>query len=309
LGPFRIHSSEFFSDFPIPDSSTSLIDVSLQRCPPPETLPNATQIGDFAHLQGKNLVLNFEFGLRFYISDRNEIFYDYPTDTDERLFKLRLLGTVWCALCFLNGLLPIHASAVLPPEGHQVRDLVAFSGPPGAGKSTIIAGLMKRGWQIFADDLIAMGGAGQGNLAYPGHKLLRLSEATCEHLNLGKGPEVLPESIWKYFQVEKKVYAETDFFKNINPVILKSIFIISNNEGYTTPKICKKVTGHQKLVKFGKCIQYIDGAKEFIGNREIMENIISATNGMEIYDLRTVHNWDRFDDTLDLIEKSIFSSD
>ncbi len=65
-----------------------------------------------------------------------------------RAVQLYLLGSAWGALCYQRGLLPLHASAVQVGDG-----AVAFSGPTGAGKSSLVAALTQHGYALLSDDL------------------------------------------------------------------------------------------------------------------------------------------------------------
>lgn len=83
---------------------------------------------------------------------------------------LYLEGSVYAAAACLNGLFPLHASAVAVGGG-----VVAFTGPAGAGKSTLLAGLSARGWPMFCDDTLIAQVGDRGDLAcLPGHKRLKL---------------------------------------------------------------------------------------------------------------------------------------
>ena len=85
---------------------------------------------------------------------------------------LWLNGSVYAAVACLNGLYPIHASAVAD------RGLVyAFTGPSGAGKSTLVTGLGQRQFPLFCDDtlLLDLSDPAQA-IALPGHKRLKLTE-------------------------------------------------------------------------------------------------------------------------------------
>jgi len=63
--------------------------------------------------------------------------------------EIFLLGPVWATLCHQRGLLPLHASAIL-----RDRDITAFAGRSGAGKSTIAALMHSLNYQLFADDIL-----------------------------------------------------------------------------------------------------------------------------------------------------------
>ena len=92
-------------------------------------------------------------------------------DPDE--LELWLYGTVYAAVACLNGLYPVHASAVA--WNGQVH---AFTGPSGAGKSTLVAGLGQRGLPLFCDDTLLLTFDDPAQVvALPGHKRLKLTEA------------------------------------------------------------------------------------------------------------------------------------
>lgn len=67
---------------------------------------------------------------------------------DIRVF---LLGTVFAALCYRRGLLPLHASCVR--IGGRA---VALAGASGMGKSTLAAALMRRNHAVLADDVTVL---------------------------------------------------------------------------------------------------------------------------------------------------------
>lgn len=78
----------------------------------------------------------------------HEIIVKPEPEAGPREVRLFLLGSAWAALCYLRGILPLHAS-VVQVGGHGV----AFCGPTGAGKSTLAAWLVERGYRLVGDDL------------------------------------------------------------------------------------------------------------------------------------------------------------
>jgi hypothetical protein len=85
--------------------------------------------------------------------------------------SLWLNGTLYAAIASLNGLLPIHASAVA--AGGSV---FAFTGPAGSGKSTLIAALGARGFPMFCDDTMVLDLSDPDQIVcLPGHKRLKLT--------------------------------------------------------------------------------------------------------------------------------------
>lgn len=89
-------------------------------------------------------------------------------DIDEE--SLWLNGSVYAAVASLNGLLPIHASAVAA-NGR----VFAFTAPAGGGKSTLVAALGKHGLPMFCDDTLVLDLADPDRIVcLPGHKRLKL---------------------------------------------------------------------------------------------------------------------------------------
>lgn len=81
-------------------------------------------------------------------------------------------GSVYTAVACLNGLYPLHASAV-EYEGR----VYAFTGPSGAGKSTLVSALGQKGLPLFCDDTLLLDLSAPGPvIALPGHKRLKLTE-------------------------------------------------------------------------------------------------------------------------------------
>jgi hypothetical protein len=93
-------------------------------------------------------------------------------DADVSEESLWLNGTVYAAIASMNGLLPIHASAIAS-EGK----VFAFTGPAGAGKSTIVAALGRYGLPMFCDDTLVLDLSDPDRImCLPGHKRLKLRE-------------------------------------------------------------------------------------------------------------------------------------
>lgn len=89
---------------------------------------------------------------------------------EEELWRF---GSVYAAIACLNGLYPIHASAV----GWEGK-VHAFTGPSGAGKSTLVAGLGQRGLPLFCDDTLLLSFDDPARIvALPGHKRLKLTDS------------------------------------------------------------------------------------------------------------------------------------
>jgi hypothetical protein len=121
-------------------------------------------------LDGDRFLLRAEGEHYFYYRKGEGIIVERGAGADLTEESLWLNGSVYSAIASMNGLLPIHASAVA--VGASV---FAFTGPPGAGKSTIVAALASRGLPMFCDDTLVLDLSDPGRIVcLPGHKRLKL---------------------------------------------------------------------------------------------------------------------------------------
>lgn len=88
-----------------------------------------------------------------------------PTSVEEVL-----RGPVCSLFLVEHGFEPLHAGAVVLGRG-----CAAFAGAPGAGKSSLIAHLVRSGARFLADDVLPLRFAGRGVRAWPGLPQLRLA--------------------------------------------------------------------------------------------------------------------------------------
>jgi hypothetical protein len=108
--------------------------------------------------------------------------------------SLWLNGSVYSAVASLNGLLPIHASAVAFDGG-----VFAFTGPAGAGKSTLVAALGDRGFPMFCDDTLVLDLSDPDRvICLPGHKRLKLTPHALELTGAARLEEV-SRTVDKYY--------------------------------------------------------------------------------------------------------------
>ena len=115
-------------------------------------------------------------------------------DADLSEESLWLNGSVYAAIASLNGLLPIHASAVA--LGGQV---FAFTGPGGAGKSTLVAALGDRGLPMFCDDTLVLDLSDPERIiCLPGHKRMKLRPDALD-LSGAKRQEKVSQTVDKFY--------------------------------------------------------------------------------------------------------------
>ncbi|WP_144096684.1 hypothetical protein [Croceicoccus sediminis] len=122
----------------------------------------------FNRIEGDEFVLRDEgFACRYRKGEGITVQLDDPTKAG--LLDLFLAGSIHSAVAAINGYTALHASAV-EVDGKAI----AFTGPPGAGKSTTAAAMRARGLAIVADDTLVVDMAGPHPMCLPGHKRLKL---------------------------------------------------------------------------------------------------------------------------------------
>ena len=99
-----------------------------------------------------------------------------PEATEWRAY---LLGPVLAVICYLRGLLPIHASAVR--IGGRA---IGIAGRSGAGKSTLAVALAHRGHAAITDDICVCTGLPGSPLVIPTYPAFRLSPESLQALRI-----------------------------------------------------------------------------------------------------------------------------
>lgn len=145
-------------------------ETRLRQGPVPREL-DGHPVRDGTHwLSGDAFLLRAPAGVGLLYRRGEGITLEHAPDADLRDVDLWLNGTLYAAVAAMNGLLPLHASAV----AHEGR-VYAFTGPPGAGKSTLCAALGHCGMPLFCDDTLIVDLGEPGSLiGLPGHKRLKL---------------------------------------------------------------------------------------------------------------------------------------
>jgi len=159
---------------------------------------------------------------RILVKDGQEIIIQPSLGADARDISVYLTGSVSAAILLQRGIIPMHASAVII-DGKAVL----FTGTSGAGKSVMLAEMLRRGFTALADDLSAIQLDINGNLkvapAYPGNRLWK------DALNsMGRSQDARQEFRLNH-QLEKYVLPVTKF--GDHPVPLGAIFVLPGDGG------------------------------------------------------------------------------
>lgn len=175
-----IESELDLPELPLCTQETSAPDVSIRIAKvPPDGLPEGKQLGPFLWVTPDQLWLQVPRIARFWVRGGHNIDIDPEPGIDEDSLRVFLLGSALGALLFQRGHLVLHGNAIR--IGNQVMVCV---GQSGAGKSSLAAGFMQRGYDILADDVVPVDAQCR---ALPGFPRIKLWQDVADKLNIDTG--------------------------------------------------------------------------------------------------------------------------
>jgi hypothetical protein len=122
---------------------------------------------------GGDLLFGYEGRARFRLDPSASRLECAPEDAAALDWQRVLISRVLPLISIAHGREALHASAVETPLG-----AIAIAAPSEAGKSTLARELVRRGWPLFADDVVVLEATGGSVEAHPGSP----------HMNLGELP-------------------------------------------------------------------------------------------------------------------------
>ena len=145
-----------------------------------------------------------------------------PCGGGDREVGAYLAGTVWAALLLQRGIVTFHASAAEFEAGAAL-----FLGRSGAGKSSLLGALLKRGRAMLADDVAGVVlDAGGRPVALPAYPRLRLCEDAVDALGW-RGQAQAREREW--MQPEKYRMPAPRF--RASPLRVCALFLLDSGHG------------------------------------------------------------------------------
>jgi hypothetical protein len=141
-------------------------------------------------------------------------------EVPDQILRSYLLGSGVGALLIQRGLLVLHGNA-LEKKGRAI----VCVGASGAGKSTLACALMRQGWKLLADDLVALTSGGE---VLPGIPRIKLWEDAA--LAFGLNPRSLPE-IHAYGGRRKVVLMGERIERASLSAALEAVYLLAPREG------------------------------------------------------------------------------
>lgn len=136
----------------------------------PQTLQGALKQAPTYAIARDAFLLKLPSGLAFHYQQGKGVTVSRPPHVTDAEVALFFNGSVYGAIAWINGFVPLHASAIV----HDGR-VHAFTGHSGAGKSTLVAALGGAGFTHFCDDVLVLDMRDPNAiLCLPGHKKMKL---------------------------------------------------------------------------------------------------------------------------------------
>ncbi len=130
---------------------------------------------DSAHVVCKG---HFEFLVS---GDGKQVRWRKLNDVSDEALLTYLMGQVLSFCLLTRGIEPLHATAVVV-DG----EAIAFLGSSGAGKSTMAAAFLQKGYSLLTDDVLVLQPDGDKLLAYPSLPRLKLTPETADAFFSGR---------------------------------------------------------------------------------------------------------------------------
>lgn len=163
----------------------------------PEKLVNPRSDKDWFQADNREFLLHIQGIARYCIQDGCRITITPENGADEDEVLLFLMGSAMGALLHQRNVLVLHAGAIMVNGRGRI-----FLGPSGIGKSTLAAGLYKRGYPFLTDDVCAITLIDGIITVIPGFPLLKLCTDVLDRLETErKGLKCIrgPQGFEKYF--------------------------------------------------------------------------------------------------------------
>lgn len=173
---YRAYGLIFCSDRELPElpaydtSPTDQIDVTICQGEVPDGLVDPTSTGVLYEASANTFLLKLQDIGRYLIRNGNEIIIEPAPNACPNDIRVFMLGSAFGALLHQRQMLVMHASTIHTPSG-----AVLFSGHSGAGKSTMLGEMLRRGYKMIVDDVcgVVLDEAGQP-IVLPGYPRTRL---------------------------------------------------------------------------------------------------------------------------------------
>ncbi len=257
----------------------------------PDRLQDALYDSGTYAISRDEFLLRVPNGLAYHYSRDRGVTYTRPETVTDAEVQLFLNGSVYGAVAWLNGFVPLHASAIV----HDGR-AYAFTGHSGAGKSTLAAALCRRGFRLLTDDVMVLATDGDGKfIALPGHGRFKLWKDALPLTDAEMGQRVRPEM--------EKFFAHPRTGSHPSPIPVACLYFLDATS--LEKARTEEVKGSQAFDRIATALYrrgYHSRVYDKVQNFAMLKKLLDQVP-LRVFDRPFAK--DKFEQSLDLIEAEI----
>jgi hypothetical protein len=266
---YSVFGLNISSELEIPELPSALFDrpdVRITLGTNPEQLPDPVGSGVLYQAKKDDLLFRLKTVGSYRVQHGNTITVERLNNATDEEVRLFLLGSAFGAMIHQREMLPFHGSTVVKNGGAWV-----IGGSSGAGKSSLAATLVRRGFDLLADDISVIKMEASQPVVYPGIPHLKLWEDVMKKLeeDLSLYPKVRPQLL-KYRKPAGKEFINA-------PTPLHGIVILGtmNNPGFEL-KTIKGVEKFNLLKNNTYRYQYLNGLEKTVQHFRLATALASS---------------------------------
>lgn len=295
---YHAYGLDFCSSFALPEllgsdraNADDAVEVKILRAQPAQDRPFPDR---WYRISPDEAFIYFDQIGLFSINNGREISVAPLPDVEERLVRVPLLGASMAVLLYQRGKFVLHASAV--SVGGRA---IAFMGDKGYGKSTMAAMLCGLGYQLLADDVVAVDlHEVELPMIIPGFPQLKLNpDSLVEAFN--DDPETMPAIA---SHLDKRSRRVDEFCKVSQP--LEAIYVLGGGENIRISQL-QSQQAVQALIANSYTARF---AADWIENGLAASNLrhcVEITNQTPVFLLERPHDLSKLRDVAHAVEEHI----
>jgi hypothetical protein len=268
-------------------------DLSIHQGPIRCQLPPDSQVQPRTILPSEDAITIYWPGVgTFLLEDGRYMTVDSLPDTPAHMVRLFILGTSLALLLHQRKDVTVIHASVASINGQAI----AFVGPKGAGKSTMVALLHQHGHALLSDDLLVARMDSNTPQALPGFPHLKLWPDTAELVGQAAStlPRLRPE-------LDKRGQRLNSDFR-LEPVPLAAICILAEGESVALRPLpahtgCLALLPHWYGARFGHDLLSL------LGTARHFQECAALANRVPILVLERPHDLSRAPDTIHLLRE------
>ena len=238
---WRVRSSR-----PLPETlpwgdGDSAVDIAVTHGKVPTHIGERSADLPYIEVGTNGCVLIDATPLTRYLVSASTVVVDTELPPEATEWRAYLLGPVLAVICYLRGLLPLHASAV------RIGDrAIGIAGRSGAGKSTLAVALAHRGHAAITDDICVCTGLPGSPLVIPTYPAFRLSPQSLLALHIdGRTLDPIGLNFDKFQLLRPQGF-------DPKPVPLEAIYLIEDgSDGSEDQHVILPVAGTEAFQRLG----------------------------------------------------------